>query len=369
MKNTITVMGKEIPYYVRDIPLKDLTVSEDLPSFKSEADLESGVVEGLRLEGRFETFGTGPVAVWERIDGSMSIISGRHRDDLAKRTEGVDKLHSHVVKEEDGFTTEMAIFIDAELNIRDGQGTIRDIVYFIRYSDIPDEELTSRGWFSRPAATDAWHLGRRACDDLYILYRNGRIKENQAVEIAKAAGDDHELQGVAINHVIRHNPAPDGIRQFIAAYKEIFGGVSTPTTGDLFGKSDAALKEAEQMVQVAQRLKRRLKDKLAVAQSVERRPEAAEDMGISINDVEYLNRRIREVYMELEGWNSWETDHEKIEILRREINPDYGVARMEVAVVAEAASTADGISNDETPGDDESVETDLRLVLPPLTVI
>jgi hypothetical protein len=105
-----------------EVPLKDLTLSKDVPQFKMGAD-EKGVVEPLG--GKFERTGVAPIQVWHRNDGRLEVISGRHRLDLARRS-GEKTIPAQIHDEAQGFTPQMAAVLDAELNIRDGQGKGKD---------------------------------------------------------------------------------------------------------------------------------------------------------------------------------------------------------------------------------------------------
>ncbi len=321
MSSKIKIMGREVPYYERHIPISQIEISDELPSFKSAADSGSGVVPGMRLEGSFESFGTGPIIVWERKDGRLLNCSGRHRHDLAARTEGVETIFAHVVREEDGVTLEMARFLDAEMNIRDGQGTVRDMARYLKYSDISDEELERRGWFARKPVMDAWYLGRKAIEDLYAMYMGGKIKEEQAIAITRAAPDDSDFQVIGIRYVIRNNPTPEMIRNFIEACRKGIKRRGTPETGDLFGEDDTVLREAEAMAKKAEKIQSELRNKLLVARSVLRRPEQARDMGIAIDDIRFLQTRIDDVEGELEGWKFWASDPDKVSLLARSLNP------------------------------------------------
>lgn len=328
---TITVFGEEIPYHERDIPLTDLVISNEIPSFKSEASSETGVVEEMRLEGKFEAFGTGPIVVWERLDGQMVVFSGRHRDDLANRTEGVDTIFAHVVEEEDGFTQDMALFLDAELNIREGQGTIRDMAHFLKYSDMSDEDLKEKGWLSRSAMVDAWHLGRRSIDDLYGLYRDGKIREGQAIEIVKAAPDDPIFQRIGIKYVFSKKPSTERLRQYMSVSLPILVKVPEYQQGDLFGQDDQVLIEADMLVDAATKVRQEMNDKILVAKAVLRRLDQAREMGITVDDIRVVDTKINQAKRDLEEWKTWETDHDKVHYLRELIGlttdgfsrPDY----------------------------------------------
>ena len=64
---------------VVELPLKQTPLSEDA-QFKSGAEKIARVVEALG--GKFDRTGVAPIQVWERTDGRLEIISGRHRTDL-----------------------------------------------------------------------------------------------------------------------------------------------------------------------------------------------------------------------------------------------------------------------------------------------
>ena len=117
---------------VVEVPLKDLTLSKDVPQFKMGADAK-GVVEPLG--GKFERTGVAPIQVWRRLDGSLEVISGRHRLDLARRS-GEKTIPAQVHDEAQGFTPTMAAVLDAELNIRDGQGKVKDYVNYFKAAGI-----------------------------------------------------------------------------------------------------------------------------------------------------------------------------------------------------------------------------------------
>ncbi|UQT43619.1 hypothetical protein M5E88_13230 [Akkermansia muciniphila] len=55
-----------------------LTLCPDVPQFKQGADEKTGVVN--RIVGTWQR-NAAPISVWRRTDGSLQVISGRHRLD------------------------------------------------------------------------------------------------------------------------------------------------------------------------------------------------------------------------------------------------------------------------------------------------
>lgn len=368
MSNTITILGKRFPYYERDIPIADIEVSDELPSFKSDASGASGVVPGMRLEGEFEAFGTGPIIIWERSDGRLLNCSGRHRYDLAIRTKGIETIFAHVVREDDGVALDMAMFLDAEMNIRDGQGTVRDMARYLRYCDLSDEDLEARGWFARKPVKDAWYIGRKSVEDLYALYMDGKIKEAQAVELAKAAPGDLELQWVGISYVIRNKPGPEMIRNFLDTVRNGFKRKGTPETGDLFGDDDNLLREAEAMTKKSEKIQAELRNKLLVARSVLKRPEQARDMGITVDDIRFLQTRIDDVEEELESWKYWASDPEKVRLLTRLLGPTSEEGPEDIKNVIAQESEVIEEEYEENQENDTGDNDLYRLDLPPICI-
>ena len=113
-------VGAHPPVYV---PTNALTLSKEVPNFKKNADPKTGVV--TPLEGNFDDRNVAPVAVWRRKDGRLEVVSGRHRLEHAKKNNR-NSILAQVFNEADGFGAEEAAAMDAELNIRDGNGEVTD---------------------------------------------------------------------------------------------------------------------------------------------------------------------------------------------------------------------------------------------------
>lgn len=300
---TTTTLAERRLYPVVEVPLAELSLSKDVPNFKAEADVETGVVAGQQLEGRYERLGTGAITVWERTDGAKEVISGRHRFDLAKRT-GESTIPAQIVREADGFTRDMAMTLDAEMNIRDGQGSTADYATYFRNTEITETEARSRGLLSRAKGQAGWSLGKAAGDDLYALYRAGKVTEPQAVAIAQAAPGEPALQRVGTRQAFK-GAHPQELHNFIQAVRYKTKALP-PEQLDLFGADDAAMNEAENLAKIATELQRELDKEIKATDNAARNAEAAKAKGIKFErSPDELLRENALLRVRRNEWDNW----------------------------------------------------------------
>lgn len=288
---------------VVEMPLEKLKLSADVPNFKEGAD-ENGVVSGQRLQGKYERVGTAPIVVWERENGDTEVITGRHRLDLARRS-GEKSIPAYVVREADGFTVDDARTFDAESNIRDGMGTVRDYAHFFRNKDIDEAEASGKGLLSREKGKRGWAIGKFAEDNLYWLYRNGGISEERAAAIARGAPNDADVQKAALDSAKGMDATTLEIHtRRLKAFKDEGGGNASgeAVQGDLFGVDDSAMREMVALSKAAGELVKQNKQRILAVKGVIKRPEIAREMGVDINNpdavraavaaLEYENSRL-----------------------------------------------------------------------------
>lgn len=296
---------------ITELPLKDLTLSKDVPQFKMGAD-EKGVVEPLG--GKFERTGVAPIQVWRRLDGNLEVISGRHRLDLAKRS-GEKTIPAQIHDEAQGFTPTMAAVLDAELNIRDGQGKVKDYVNYFKAAGITQEDAESRGLLARSTGKRAFTISTTGSDELVTAVRNDQVGDEAAYYIALNAPNDPRLQAVGIQSIMDGKSANMAVNT-MAALKAL--GVENDSTTDMFGFDDSAMKEAAAMAQVANRKQREIQSRLSAITGAAKRPEVAKAEGIDIRDEAALNQRIGELRRLKADWDNWATNPELIGEIRQE---------------------------------------------------
>jgi hypothetical protein len=278
---------------VQEFPLEQIVVNRDVPQFKSNANAQTGEVDPL--QGSFQRLGTAPIVVWEKLNGEVEVITGRHRLALARRS-GERTIPAQVVSEKAGFTRDMALTFDAESNIRDGQGEVKDYAaYFRTRGDISRDDAQARGLLRGAKGNSGWHLGRDAGDAVFSLYANGQLTEAKAVAISRGAPGHEAAQASALRQAGRMAAgelemysrnlaamAPDASAGSAAQLG--FEGIST----DFASYEEAAAKIAQ--VQAARM--RANSELLGAARGAAKNPGAAERMGLPVKDPEALRARV-----------------------------------------------------------------------------
>jgi len=96
-------------------------------------------------------------------------------------------IPAQVVREVDGFTKAMALTVDAESNIRDGQGTVKDYAQYFRGAESTEAQAQQEGLLSRSKGRDGWRIGKGAGDDAYALFLAGKLSADKAAAISRVA--------------------------------------------------------------------------------------------------------------------------------------------------------------------------------------
>lgn len=308
-----------------EVPLANLTLSQDVPQFKSDADERTGVVEPLA--GSYQRLGTGPILVWERTDGRREVISGRHRFDLARRT-GETIIPAQVVREADGFTREMAVMADAELNIRDGQGKVKDYANYFRNAGIDETEAEARGLRARAAGRAGWAIGTQGSPAVFELHANGRLSDAAAEALARTAPGNEALQRVGAQSILDGQPIDVSVNLMRVMQSE-FGGAGTAEQMDLFGADDSAMQAMREQAKRAALIQRNLREQVAAVQGAAKRPEKAREMGVNVQDPEAVRQRVQELKQELERWESWPLHEDLRAQVRGQLAPGQAFVQAE----------------------------------------
>ena len=291
-----------------ELPIKSLKLSADVPNFKEGAS-ETGEVEPL--QGRYERLGTPPVVVWERTNGDREIITGRHRWNLAKRS-GEKTIPAQVVREADGFTKDDAAIFDAEANIRDGQGSVKDYANFFKKRGISREEASSSGLLSREKGRDGYEIGTSASDDLYALFAAGKISPRKAAAIAKQAPGQPEAQKLGMDYAEKHNA--EQTEQYMRAVVSM-APKSSDKQLDLLGWDDSWQIQADKMGRAASDIRGELSAertslKHALSLTGKRQAEVVKKYGFKTGDKDAIKDRVGELERELISWENWNLDAE-----------------------------------------------------------
>jgi len=326
-----------------------LKVSKDVPQFKAGAN-EKGVVEPLG--GTFEGTGVAPIQVWRRLNGDLEVISGRHRLDLAQRS-GKVTIPAQIHNEADGFDKRSASILDAELNIRDGQGKVKDYVDYFQGSQIDRQEAESRGLLARAIGKRSYAIATDGSQTLITALRGDVVSDEAAYLIAKNYPNNEKLQSVAVKAI------QEG--KTIAAAVNLMHAVNVlseegNTTVDLFGQDDSGMREAEDMQKIASKKQREVAQRLSAITGASKNPALAKAEGIDIKDPAAVKARIDELRQMKSAWEQWPTSPELIAEIRGELSKPLelkGETEAEIrSKEAKAKEASDKASREATKADE-----------------
>lgn len=194
----LSFLSSEAPI-VRLNPAKIYRSDAILPNMKKDANRKSGITKPL--EGEWHPTMGGVGAVWLTKDGKLTVITGRHRSELAER-KGKSMLY-YLFREADGFTKENAMIYDAVANIHDEKGTINDYLGFLDKTKPTRDEAEKAGILYGKGLV-AWSLYRDATDAVRNATATdgnpgeGQISPQQATVIAEAAPRDADKRNPSI---------------------------------------------------------------------------------------------------------------------------------------------------------------------------
>ena len=306
-----------------ELPVKSLKLSKDVPNFKEGADQITGVVKGEELQGEYTRLGTGPIVVWERINGDLEVVTGRHRLDLAKRS-GEKTIPVQLVKESEGFNKKDALTIDAESNIRSGQGRVRDYAQYFKNTEITEESARERGLLSRAKGKVGFRLGKSASDDVYTGFLGGKLSEAKAYAIANGAPNNDAVQAAVLAKADKFSP--DELEQYAKILLRTKPSDKVKhAQGEIWGFDDSVLLEAEAVMKEVTKEEKTVKDRILAVKGALRRPEAARKMGLEFTDEASIRKEVERLENRLDDLKRTSTTPE----LYQEMRQRAGLAREE----------------------------------------
>ena len=320
-----------------EVPLANLSLSPDVPQFKDGANAD-GVVEPLG--GTFDRRGIAPIQVWERADGRQEVISGRHRLDLARRS-GEQTIPAQIHREADGLTATQARSLDAELNIRDGQGKAIDYVDYFQARGITPEQASQEGLVARNPGKRGHTLATHGSEPLIAQVRAGAIPDTAAEDIALAAPGNAPLQAVAINQIVNQGVDPRRALATMQAVQAMTAGRQAANApgndqGDLFGFDDSQMREAERMGTVAAQKQADIARAINAISGASKNPKLAAQHGVDVKDPQSVQATLADLKAQQRAWSQWPTNPDLVNQVRGEMG---GETDASPTVAADAAPT------------------------------
>lgn len=279
-----------------------LTLCPDVPQFKQGADEKTGVVN--RIVGAWQR-NAAPISVWRRTDGSLQVISGRHRLDACTDAD----INCTVYDEADGFDLDWAQTHDVENNIRDGQASAFEIARYVRDSSLSMAEAVERGIARKGASLKGVELGLYASQELLDALGNGLVSPDDAYRVALAFRNDAEVQRSGLAVLLDGGSWQEAYNTMAAkanleaiARQNAANGMDMGM--DLFGNTDNE-ELYKRIGKYAAEKYRELGKELTAINGASRNPKVARKYGVNVNDAAEVQQVVKRLQEERSRWKNF----------------------------------------------------------------
>ena len=318
---------RESDLQVQNVPVDSLKVNDQIVQFKQDADPNTGVVEGERLQGAFNPIPAKPILVMEFADGSREVVTGRHRLDLAKQN-NMKAIPANIIYEKDGWTVDAARLMDAYDNILDGKGSDQDFVDFFRNAKLDNRAIQEHPeLWSRKRQKDALVVAKGASEDLYTFFmaKDDRLNLETAAAIVSGAPRQKGEQNVKIQRAVlkavldnglRANDAALMTRSLAHAYSQRLEAKGIQQL-DLFGEDDTVIMAMGLEAKYAQRKINEINTDLRALKTLlgkqggnlQARDALLQKYGLeSSEDIQGIQNTITKLDGEVNRWKNYFTD-------------------------------------------------------------
>ena len=303
-----------------------LTLCPDVPQFKQGADEQTGVVNPI--VGAWQR-NAAPISVWRREDGSLQVISGRHRFNACTD----EDINCTVYDEAAGFDLDWAQTHDVENNIRDGQASLFEIARYVSQKGLTKEEAVERGIFRKGQSRRGVELGLYGCSDLLDALGNELVSPDDAWRVAMAFRNQTEVQRAGLRALMEGKSWQQAfaVMQVAANMDRIRGlaeaaGMTFET--DLFGNSHAE----EYFARLAQYAAARVSEltrEISSISGASRRPETARKYGVDVRDAGALEAVVKDLKAQRARWQNFGLHEDLIKEANDAVMVELGVKTRE----------------------------------------
>lgn len=355
------VVGAKGNTNVETVPVSQINVDAKRFQFKSNTSKLSGVDESNKLGGDWDPRTAGNLYLWEDKDGKLYVVNGHHRLELAQRN-GVENINAIIDRESDGVTAEQARRNGVLINIRDGQGEVRDYASFVRSEKLSEDEAKAQGVTARQKGRAGYLLGKSG-DTLYEAYINEVIPESKAVVIAEVAQGNEAIEYAGIKLANDRKLAGETLRQTLKLAAQNTSETKSDMEQDsLFDMvDDSVLQEWEAIGKAAAKHIKEIRTRIEAAKDAIKNPEAAKSLGVKTT--KGAEKLLSQAQQELARWENYATDAGLMAQLRAEagINVESGKLKVEGTENAQPAETAvvkDNLTTETAATAEESSEVE-----------
>lgn len=279
-----------------------LTLCPDVPQFKQGADEKTGVVN--RIVGAWQR-NAAPISVWRRTDGSLQVISGRHRLDACTDAD----INCTVYEEGERFDLDWARRHDVENNIRDGQASAFEIARYVRDSSLSMAEAVERGIARKGASLKGVELGLYASQELLDALGNGLVSPDDAYRVALAFRNDAEVQRSGLAVLLDGGSWQETYNTMAAKANLEAIALQNAANGmdmgmDLFGNTDNE-ELYKRIGKYAAEKYRELGKELTAINGASRNPKVARKYGVNVNDAAAVQQVVKRLQEERSRWKNF----------------------------------------------------------------
>lgn len=309
--------GQEKDVLTGQIAISTIELSDEVPQFKTNkaghAADKQGVVYSLPGEYRLHA----PIHIWQRNDGRLIVISGRHR--LAKAKEaGAEFIPATVFPEVTGRDAAWARMHDFEQNVLDNQASIADTALYVQGQNPKGRKLTEEevAQFTRKGSNSEYgsYIGLHGSPELISYLTAGFISGDYAYQIAKLAPDNAAAQQVAIAVLVHDQKGITEAKQAAEIYidnqvlrgSELFASLGGNERQEAFMRFLSAYASSK----IRELGSKKRVHKAAKSDKSIREHEAA---GIKFEDAAANRVRLNELNAEQEKWKNVSTHPELIQ--------------------------------------------------------
>lgn len=304
-----------------------LTLCPDVPQFKQGADEKTGVVN--RIVGAWQR-NAAPISVWRRKDGSLQVISGRHRLDACTDAD----INCTVYDEGDRFDLDWARRHDVENNIRDGQASAFEIARYVRDSSLSMAEAVERGIARKGASLKGVELGLYASQELLDALGNGLVSADDAYRVALAFRNDAEVQRSGLAVLLDGGSWQEAYNTMAAkanleaiARQNAANGMDMGM--DLFGNTDNE-ELYKRIGKYAAEKYRELGKKLTAINGASRNPKVARKYGVNVNDAAAVQQVVKRLQEERARWKNFAVHPDLLKEANDAVMVELGMKSREV---------------------------------------
>jgi hypothetical protein len=203
--------------------------------------------------------------------------------------------------------------LDAELNIRDEQGKVKDYVNYFKASGTDRETANAKGFLARTKGKRGFTIANQGSDALIAAINSDQIGDEAAYYVAINAPNDERLQGVGLK-ALMDGKSIQAATNMMQALKAIAS--ETDTTTDMFGDDDSLIKEAEEMAKIASKMQQSVQNRLSAITGAAKNPAMAKAEGIDVRDPDAIKRRIEELRVQKAALENWSTNPDLVAQIR-----------------------------------------------------